>query len=69
MKYLQFIMLGMTLLVSPILASIVLLGLSLFYFQKHDWGEGFFEDRWGALGSISFLLGILVYVVLVYRLA
>jgi hypothetical protein len=44
----------------------VLVGLSLFSFQKHDWQEGFFDDRWGILGSVSFLVGIIVYLVMVY---
>ena len=66
MKYLQFMMLGMITLIDPIFASIFLMGLSLYYFRKHDWSEGFFDDRWGTLGSISFLLGVLTYVVMVY---
>jgi len=44
MKYLHYIMPGLT-------------GLSLFSFQKHDWDEGFLDDRWGILGSVSFLVG------------
>ena len=66
MKVLQFILLGMVMLINPIMPSIALLGLSIFYFKKHDWEAGFFDDAWGILGSVSFLLGIVVYVMLVY---
>lgn len=66
MKYLQFVLLGLVVFVHPIMPSLVLLGLSLFYFQKHDWGDGFFEDKWGALGTVSFLLGIVVYALMVF---
>ena len=66
MKYLQFMLLGLVVFVHPIMPSLVLLGLSLFYFQKHDWCEGFFEDKWGALGTVSFLLGMVVYTLMVF---
>jgi hypothetical protein len=66
MKYLQYILLGLVVFIHPIMPSIVLVGLSLFSFQKHDWEEGFFDDRWGFLGSVSFLVGILVYMIMVY---
>ena len=66
MKVLQFVLLGLVLMINPLLSSIGLLGISLFFFQKHNWGEGFFDDRWGLIGTIVFLLGIIVYVVIVY---
>ena len=66
MKCLQYILLGLVVFVHPIMPSIVLVGLSLFAFQKHDWEEGFFEDRWGILGSVSFLVGIIVYMFMIY---
>jgi hypothetical protein len=66
MKVLQYILLGLVMFIHPIMPSLALLGLSVFYLQKHDWEAGFFEDRWGAIGSISFLLGIIVYVAMVY---
>jgi uncharacterized membrane protein len=66
MKYLQYILLGLVVFVHPIMPSIVLVGLSLFSFRKHDWQEGFFDDRWGILGSVSFLVGIIIYLVMVY---
>ena len=63
---LQYILLGLVVFVHPIMPGIVLVGLSLFSFQKHDRQEGFFDDRWGILGSVSFLVGIIIYLVLVY---
>lgn len=66
MKFLQYVMLALVMFIHPIMPSIVLVGLSLISFQKHDWGDGFFEDRWGTLGSLAFLLGIVTYVVMVY---
>jgi len=66
MKVFQFILLGLVLLINPLISSIGLLGLSFFFFQKHDWEKGFFGDRWGAFGGVSFLIGVIVYVVLVY---
>ena len=66
MRVLQFVLLGLVLMINPLLSSIGLLGISLFFFQKHNWGEGFFDDRWGLIGTIVFLLGIIVYVVIVY---
>jgi hypothetical protein len=66
MKYLQYILLGLIMFIHPIMPSIVLVGLSLLSFQKHDWEEGFFNDRWGILGSVSFLAGIVVYVLMIY---
>jgi hypothetical protein len=66
MKTLQLVLLGLVVFVHPIMPSLVLLGLSLLYFQKHDWGEGFFDDKWGALGTLSFLLGIVVYTLMVF---
>jgi hypothetical protein len=66
MKYLQFVLLGLAMFVIPIMPSIVLCGLSLVYFKRHDWAKGFFKDKWGALGLVSFLAGIMVFVVGVY---
>ncbi len=66
MKSLQFILLGLVVFIHPIMPSLVLLGLSLFYFQRHDWGEGFFDDRWGTLGMLTFLLGVVVYTLMVF---
>ena len=66
MKVLQFVLLGLLMLIDPLLSSIGLLVLSFFFFQKHDWGEGFFDDKWGMLGTIVFLLGIVFYIVIVY---
>jgi hypothetical protein len=66
MKYLQYVLLGLVVFLHPIMPCIVLMGLSLFSFQKHDWEEGFFDDRWGILGSVSFLVGIIVYMVMIY---
>lgn len=66
MKVLQYALLGLVMLINPLISSIGLLGLSIFFFQKHDWEEGFFDDRWGWIGTIAFLLGIAVYVVTVY---
>ena len=66
MKYLQLVLLGLAMFVVPMLPSVVLFGLSLIYFRKHDWGKGFFKDRWGTLGILSFLSGIIVFVVGVY---
>jgi hypothetical protein len=66
MKYLQLIMLGLAMFIIPGMPSIVLVGLSLVYFRKHDWKKGFFKDKWGTLGILSFLFGIAVFVVGVY---
>ena len=66
MKYLQYVVLGLVMLVHPIMPSLILMGLSLFSFQKHDWTEGFFDDRWGLLGSLSLLAGIAVYMIMIY---
>lgn len=66
MKFLQYVLLALVMFIHPVMPSIVLLGLSLISFQRHDWEEGFFDDRWGTLGSISFLLGIVIYMVMVY---
>lgn len=66
MKYLQFVLLGLAMFVIPVMPSIVLCGLSLVYFKRHDWAKGFFKDKWGALGLVSFLTGIMVFVVGVY---
>ncbi len=66
MKYLQYVLVGLVVFVHPIMPSLVLMGLSLFSFQKHDWGEGFFDDRWGLLGSVSLLAGIAVYMIMIY---
>jgi hypothetical protein len=66
MKFLQYILLALVMFVHPVMPSIVLLGLSLISFQKHDWQEGFFDDNWGTLGSVTFLLAIVTYVVMVY---
>lgn len=64
MKVLQYILLGLVMLVFPLMPSLALLGLSLFYFKKHDWRNSFFRDKWGALGILSFLLGVAAYVIL-----
>lgn len=61
MKYLQIILLGLAMLVIPIMPSLLLCGLSLVYFKRHDWGKSFFSDQWGMLGIASFLFGILVF--------
>jgi hypothetical protein len=66
MKYLQFVLLGLAMFIIPGMPSLVLCGLSLVYFRKHDWGKGFFKDKWGTLGILSFLSGIIVFVVGVY---
>lgn len=66
MKYLQFVLLGLAMFVIPVMPSIVLCGLSLVYFKRHDWAKGFFKDKWGALGLVSFLTGIMVFVAGVY---
>lgn len=66
MVALPLVLLGLTIFINPIMSSLVLMGLSMFYFQKHDWGEEFFDDRWGTLGAITFLLGITIYFVVVY---
>lgn len=66
MAALPLVLLGLTIFINPIMSSLVLMGLSMFYFQKHDWGEEFFDDRWGTLGAITFLLGITIYFVVVY---
>lgn len=66
MKYLQYVLLGLVLFLHPVMPSLALMGLSLFSFQKHDWEEGFFGDRWGLLGSVSLLAGIVVYMMMVY---
>ncbi len=66
MKSLQYLLLGLVLFVHPIMPSLALMGLSLFSFQKHDWQEGFFDDRWGLLGSASLLAGIAVYMIMIY---
>ena len=63
---LPLVLLCLTIFINPIMSSLVLMGLSMFYFQKHDWGEEFFDDRWGTLGAITFLLGITIYFVVVY---
>ena len=62
MRYLQLILLGLVMFVIPIMPSLVLIGLSLLYFKKHNWQSGFLKDKWGALGILSFLLGLLAYV-------
>jgi|GEM_PF-2884022 hypothetical protein len=41
MKYLQFVLLGLAMFVIPGMPSLVLCGLSLVYFRKHDWGKVF----------------------------
>ena len=66
MKYLQLILLGLAMFIIPMLPGVVLIGLSLIYFRKHDWGKGFFNDKWETLGILSFLFGIIVFVVGVY---
>ena len=66
MKYLQLILLGMAMLVIPVMPSLVLCGLSLIYFRRHDWQRGFFNDKWGILGLASFVAGLAVFVVGVY---
>ena len=66
MKYLQLILLGMAMLVIPVMPSLVLCGLSLIYFRRHDWQRGFFNDKWGILGLASFMAGLAVFVVGVY---
>ena len=66
MKYLQFVLLGLAMFVIPIMPSIVLCRLSFVYFKRHDWAKGFFKDKWGALGLVSFLTGIMVFVLGVY---
>lgn len=66
MKYLQLILLGMAMFVIPVMPSLVLCGLSLIYFRRHDWQRGFFNDKWGILGLASFMAGLAVFVVGVY---
>jgi len=66
MKYLQWILLGLAMFVVPILPSLVLCGLSLLYFWRHDWTQGFFYDKWGALGILSFVFGLAVFLGAVY---
>ena len=66
MKYLQIILLGLAMFIIPIMPSLVLCGLSLVYFWKHDWTKGFFKDKWGALGILSFLFSVLIFIVGVY---
>jgi hypothetical protein len=66
MKYLQIILLGLAMFIIPIMPSLVLCGLSLIYFQKHDWTKGFFKDKWGTLGIVSLLSGMIVFLVSVY---
>lgn len=66
MKYLQFVLLGLAMFIIPTMPSIVLCGLSFVYFKKHDWEKDFFNDKWGTLGILSFLFGILVFIVGVY---
>lgn len=66
MKYLQIILLGLAMFVVPVMPSLVLCGLSLIYFRKHDWERGFFQDKWGTLGVVSFLAGVMVFVMGVY---
>jgi hypothetical protein len=61
MKYLQLILLGLAMFIVPTLPSLVLCGLSLIYFRKHDWTQGFFYDKWGTLGILSFLFGLAVF--------
>lgn len=67
MKYLQWILLGLAMFVVPMLPSLVLCGLSLMCFRKHDWTQGFFYDKWGTLGILSFVFGLAVFMVAVYR--
>ena len=62
MSYLQYIPLSLAMFIVPIMPSLGLIGLSLFYFKKHDWGNGFFEDKWGTLGILSFLGGIVAFI-------
>jgi hypothetical protein len=64
MKYLQLILIGLVMFVIPIMPSLVLCGLSLFYLKKHDWSSGFLSDRWGALGILSLILGVAAYAVI-----
>lgn len=66
MKYLQFILLGLAMFIVPGMPSLVLCGLSLLYFKKHDWTKNFFHDKWGTLGILSFLSGVVVFAVSVY---
>lgn len=66
MKYLQIILLGLAMFIVPIMPSLVLCGLSLIYFRKHDWTKKFFEDKWGTLGVVNFLAGVTVFVVGIY---
>ena len=66
MKYLQLVLLGLAMFVIPVMPSLVLCGLSLVYFRKHDWGKSFFKDKWGIFGILSFLFGIIIFVVSVY---
>ena len=66
MKYLQILLLGLTMFIIPIMPSLVLCGLSLIYFKRHDWTKGFFNDKWGTLGLLSFLSAIAVFFMGVY---
>ena len=61
MKYLQLILLGLAMLIVPILPSLALCGISLMYFRKHDWTQGFFYDKWGTLGILSLLFGLALF--------
>ena len=66
MKYLQLILLGLIMFVVPVMPSLLWCGLSLVYLKKHDWGRGFFNDKWGVLGLASFAAGLVVFMVGVY---
>jgi hypothetical protein len=65
-KLTPFVLLGLTVFVIPVMPSIVLCGLSLVYFKRYDWAKGFFKDKWGTLGVVSFLARIMIFVVGVY---
>jgi len=45
MKYLQILLLGLAMFIIPIMPILVLCGLSLVYFKKHDWTKDFFYDK------------------------
>jgi len=44
-----------------ILPGILLIGYSMFLLEKHNWDKKFFGDKWGILGIVCFLIGVIIF--------
>ena len=34
---------------------------SMFLLEKHNWDKKFFGDKWGILGIVCFLIGVIIF--------